>query len=139
MNYKGSKTTRYKLLVEYAKEHGIAKSQKDFGEKLGYTNESGFSQIITCRVPEPRDFYIKLKSLVPNLNTEWLDTGNGDMFVEGHGTNIVQSGIVNGNNTQTANVSSEEIKRLVSLLEAKDKQIEKLLDIIGNQIKSEKS
>ena len=135
MNYKGSKTTRYKLLVEYAKEHGIAKSQKDFGEKLGYTNESGFSQIITCRVPEPRDFYIKLKSLFPNLNTEWLDTGNGDMFIDGHSTNIVQSGIVNGNNTQTNNNASEEIKRLLTLLESKDRQIEKLLNIIENQSK----
>lgn len=138
MNYKGSKTTRYKLLVEYAKEHGIAKSQKDFGEKLGYTNESGFSQIITCRVPEPRDFYIKLKSLFPNLNTEWLDTGNGDMFIDGHSTNIVQSGIVNGNNTQTNNNASEEIKRLLTLLESKDRQIEKLLNIIENQSKTDR-
>ena len=132
MSYKGNKATRYKLLVAYIKEHGIAKSQKDLGEKLGYTNESGFSQIITGRVPEPRDFHIKLKSLVPNLNTEWLNTGNGDMFIDGHSTNIVQSGIVNGNNTQT-NSSSEEIKRLLNLLESKDKQIDRLISVIEKQ------
>lgn len=137
MNYKGNKATRYKLLVEYAKEHGIAKNQKDFGEKLGYMNESSFSQILTCKVSEPRDFYIKLKSLLPLLNTEWLDTGNGDMFLENSGSSIIQSGIVKGNNHQITQ-NSEEVRKLLALLESKDRQIDRLLTIIENQSKSEK-
>lgn len=136
MNYKGNKATRYKLLVEYAKEHGIAKSQKDLGKKLGYTNESSFSQILTGKT-EPKDFYIKLKSLLPLLNTEWLDTGNGDMFLENSGSSIIQSGIVKGNNHQTTQ-NSEEVRKLLALLESKDRQIDRLLTIIENQSKSEK-
>lgn len=75
-----NKIDRYKILVRHIISNGLASSQKDLGNKMGYTNESAFSQIINEKVPTPKDFSDKLKTLLPDLNLGWLDSGVGDMF-----------------------------------------------------------
>lgn len=72
---------RYKILVRYAVSQGIAENQRDLGRMLGYNNESSFSQIINEKVDRPKEFISKLKSLIPNLNIDWIDTGEGDMII----------------------------------------------------------
>lgn len=72
------------------------------------------------------------------LSPSWLLTGQGEMINVNGSENIIQSGIVQGDNNQST-FDKTSMERLLSIIEAKDKQIEKLLDIIGNQIKSEKS
>jgi hypothetical protein len=69
---------------------GIVASQKDLGRKLGYSNESSFSQIINQKVAEPKDFVERIKSLYPELNTDWLLYGEGEM----NGTAIVPAEVV---------------------------------------------
>lgn len=59
---------------------GRVKNQKDLGEKLGYSNESSFSQVINEKVSEPKDFIPKLKQVFPELNANWLLTGEGEML-----------------------------------------------------------
>lgn len=56
---------------------GIIANQKDLGIKLGYPNESYFSQIINGKVTEPKDFVQQLKSLYPDLDENWLLAGQG--------------------------------------------------------------
>ena len=73
---------RRKILIRYIINNGIAQSQKDLGHKLGYSNESSFSQVINGKVKTPNDFPKKLKNLVPNLNINWLLTGEGEMLKE---------------------------------------------------------
>ena len=75
------KLDRYKILVRYIKNTGIAPSQKALGRLLGYSNESYFSQIINGQVPEPKDFGKKVLDLVPGLNLDWLESGEGEMIV----------------------------------------------------------
>lgn len=71
---------RNKILVRHIIKSGLAVSQKDLGQKLGYSNESYFSQILNCKVEYPKDFIQKLKSLLPNLNELWLLNGLGEML-----------------------------------------------------------
>lgn len=75
-----NKIDRYKILILHLISQNIVKNQKDFGQKLGYLNESYFSQIINCKVSEPSDFSRKIKSLFPKLNVSWLEEGKGDMI-----------------------------------------------------------
>ena len=96
-----SKIDRYKSLVRHIVKSGLASSQKDLGKKMGYSNESAFSQIINEKVPTPKDFIIKLRVIVPDLNIDWLETGVGDMF----GRAINQE-IVGDNNTSVAGNSN---------------------------------
>lgn len=71
---------RNKTLVRHIISLGIASSQKDLGVKMGYENESYFSQIINEKVDTPKDFIRRLKEFVPNLNIDWLLTGEGAML-----------------------------------------------------------
>lgn len=71
---------RNKILIRYMIDSHIIESQKDLGRKLGYTNESSFSQVVNGKVKMPKDFISKLKSFVPNLNEEWVLTGEGSML-----------------------------------------------------------
>lgn len=84
-----NKIDRYKILIRYAIQGGVVINQKDFGQKLGYTNESSFSQIINGKVNEPKDFINKVGGLIPDLNLDWLLTGDGEML---HATDVAADG-----------------------------------------------
>jgi phage repressor protein C with HTH and peptisase S24 domain len=70
---------RNKILIEHLIAEGVIKNQRDLGVKMGYTNESAFSQVINEKVATPKDFIAKLKLIMPNLNEEWLVNGTGNM------------------------------------------------------------
>lgn len=83
---------------------GIIASQKDLGAKMGYANESTISQIINEKVKEPKDFVDRLSSFVPDLNKEWLETGEGAMLIsqDNHGGGQHFHGPITGTNPQFA-------------------------------------
>ncbi len=100
-----NKVDRYKILVRYLVSIGVAANQKDLGSKMGYNNESAFSQVINGKTTEPKNFTEKLKNLMPDLNTEWLETGNGNMIVTSQATNTGGQyfhGDITGDNPQFA-------------------------------------
>lgn len=103
-----SKIDRYKIFIRYIKSIGIAPSQKEFGKLLGYGNESYFSQIINGQVEEPKDFMAKIKKLVPDLNTEWLQSGEGEMIVRTVQSNSGGDNI-NGNNVRVTKTESDKL------------------------------
>ena len=72
--------SRFKILIRYAISQGYAESQKDLGRKLGYSSESAFSQVVNNKVSTPKELPIKLKFIIPNLNTDWFETGEGEML-----------------------------------------------------------
>lgn len=104
-----NKIDRYKILVRYLISMGVAVSQRDLGTKLGYNNESAFSQLINGKVTEPKNFTEKLKNLMPDLNLEWLETGEGQMLttnntqeIHDSGTGQQFNGPITGDNPQFA-------------------------------------
>jgi hypothetical protein len=118
-----NKINRFKILITYIIQSGLAENQKDLGNKLGYSNESSFSQIINNKVNTPKNFINRLKSIVPQLNEDWLLYGEGEMLKTGINQEVSgdhNTAVAGNNNT----VNSEElISRLIRLLEKKDEQI----------------
>ena len=93
---------RNKILVRHIVSLGLATSQKDLGAKMGYENESYFSQIINEKVETPKDFILKLKKFVPDLNEAWLLTGNGEMLVAENSTTRITEMVVVGSTEEIA-------------------------------------
>lgn len=88
-----SRVMRNKTLVRHMVKSGIVKNQRDLGEKMGYKNESAFSQVINGRVVEPKEFTAKLKNLLPTLNEDWLVTGEGQMLTTAEPIQVKPIGI----------------------------------------------
>ena len=93
---------RNKILVRHIVSLGLATSQKDLGAKMGYENESYFSQIINEKVETPKDFILKLKKFVPDLNEAWLLTGKGEMSVAENPTARITEMVVVGSTEEIA-------------------------------------
>ena len=138
---------RTKILVRHLILTGKISSQKDLGEKLGYTNESSFSQVINNKVPFPKKTVKNIKTLFPEINTNWLITGEGEMLKDCQNYN--NNGVlINGSNTnspinnkhyysdalQTQNEQLlERVKEKDEQIKEKDAQIKSLLAIIEKQ------
>ena len=119
------KVDRLKLLVRYIVSQQIAANQKDLGKKMGYTNESAFSQVINNRVEMPKDFIAKLKILIPDLNESWLVNGSGEMLAS---SSVAPSAKLV---SETSCVSESAIcAKFIALLEKKDEQIDRLLSLL---------
>ena len=70
---------RVARVVEFLIFSKLALDKRDVAKKLDY-NVSSFSQIINGRVPVSDKFLGKLLELTPNLNENWLLTGEGEML-----------------------------------------------------------
>lgn len=116
-----NKIDRYKILMRYIVNSGIAPSQKAFAALMGYSNESSFSQIINEKVKEPKDFIYKIKCLVPGLNTEWLQTGEGEMISQ-----VVQNNLNGDNiNGKTVKVAKDSSDKFLEVILEQSKQLSK--------------
>lgn len=139
-----NKVDRYKIFVRHLKGLGVVQSQKELGRILGYNNESYFSQIINGQVEEPKDFMGKLKKLVPDLNPEWIQTGDGEMLINSGNTQIVQQNHsgdnINGTHVEVKSDSgklldvilqqSAQLTRSQEQLSKSQEQIDRLISII---------
>lgn len=90
-----NRVDRNRILVRHAIRMGIAPSQKELGKLFGYNNDSAFSQVISGLKSWPKYFTDKFKELVPDLNIDWLENGNGTMLTEDTMPTIVKASIVN--------------------------------------------
>ena len=66
-------------VVSYLIFSKVALDKRDLSQKLGY-NVSSFSQIINGRVPVSDKFIERLLEFAPDLNENWLLTGEGEML-----------------------------------------------------------
>ncbi len=131
---------RYKILINHLKSLGVIENQQDLGRKMGYKNSSAFSQVINGKASEPKLFIQKLKEIYPDLNTNWLMTGEGEMIkgsnnVVQYGSNVNTTGD-NNHIEQSALLDKalgeigELRKALVDALQVNQRQAERLLDIL---------
>lgn len=129
-----NKLDRVKIFITHLIISGVFDSQKTVGVFLGYNNESSFSQILTKKTPIPKNFINKLKKLEPTLNINWIETGEGEMFDSNKitGNSIydnkgnVSQIVGNGNKIATGDRRSDDMQRLLSIIEKKDDQIAKI-------------
>lgn len=124
-----NKVDRFKILVRHLVISGLAPSQKGLGEILGYENESYFSQIINNKVPLPKDFIDKLKSLDSRINESWLLEGEGEMLVE-NSPQINNTGEFTntGDINNTINMANHKEEDFFLITSKMLKQIDMILD-----------
>jgi hypothetical protein len=121
-------TQRIKKVVNWLIFQEVAENEKALADLLGY-KKSSFSQIMNGKVPLSDRFVKKLCSLDENINEVWIMTGEGDMFKN------------NPNSLQAVEIS-REAWRIIQLqsesLAARDSQIEKLIELLKDQIRESK-
>ena len=76
---KGDVYQRVSDVVDFLIYSKVALDKKDLSQKLGY-NASSFSQIVNGRVSVSEKFIEKLSAFAPNINKNWLLTGEGEML-----------------------------------------------------------
>ena len=74
---------RIKKVVRYAIIQGLGDNQAQIGRKMGYNSYSAFSHVLNGSDKEPTNFVGKLLNLVPGLNAQWIETGEGEMINDG--------------------------------------------------------
>lgn len=117
-------------LTSYLKYKRVSKSE--FGRTIGVSN----SFITSMRKSLQPD---KIKSIAmnyPDLNTDWLITGEGEMLRPSVVQNNQSGDNINGN---SVNISKSETEKLLEVINSfneiirkKDEQINRLLTIIEN-------
>lgn len=112
-----NKIQRLKDIIHFAKKQGIVDLNKEFGVLLGYQKDSILSSMLGGSRDIPQNMGRKIKSsILPNLNLEWWETGNGAMLEQGNVT-AINNGTVSGtmttahtiiNNTPASPLPKEE-------------------------------
>lgn len=119
---------RYNLICSTLKSKGIVKSNKEIATKLGYTNQTSFSQILCGAVDIPKSFASKFIVTFPQLNKQFVMFGTGSILND---EDIVVS--------KDTNMESEEYVKIITdfqtALSKSQQQIDRLLSIIENMQK----
>ena len=84
-----SELERIKIAIQWLVSSGVAANQGAVAVLMGYKNKSAFSQILNGHVPIPKKFIEILSSLHPDLNSNWIITGEGDLIVKSQKNNFV--------------------------------------------------
>lgn len=128
---------RIKKVINWLIFQGVAENERELSEMLGYA-KSSFSQLVNGKVPLSDKFVGKLCNLDPNLNSVWVSTGEGDMFLsdclKSENSNIV------GDNNNWNNVNTDaallraldEISEQRKLTQAAQEQVSRLIEVIAN-------
>ncbi len=124
-----SNLKRIKKVINWLIYKEIGESEKEIAERLGYT-KSSFSQIVNGKVPLSDKFISKLCSLDENINLVWVQSGEGEMFLE-HNLNSEQDVTI------PASVWSV-IQRQAQSLSSRDRQIEDLIAMLKEQVQENK-
>lgn len=124
-----SNLKRIKKVINWLIYKEIGESEKEIAERLGYT-KSSFSQIVNGKVPLSDKFISKLCSLDENINLVWVQSGEGEMFIE-HNLNSEKDVTI------PASVWSV-IQRQAQSLSSRDRQIEDLIALLKEQVQENK-
>ena len=124
-----SNLKRIKKVINWLIYKEIGESEKEIAERLGYT-KSSFSQIVNGKVPLSDKFISKLCSLDENINLVWVQSGEGEMFIE-HNLNSEQDVTI------PASVWSV-IQRQAQSLSSRDRPIEDLIALLKEQVQENK-
>jgi len=71
---------RIKIVIQWLVSSGVAANQGAIATLMGYKNKSAFSQILNGHVPIPKKFIESLSSLHPDINSDWILTGEGELI-----------------------------------------------------------
>lgn len=125
-----AKNERLKEAIKEIKyRYGI--NQKEIVARMGLSSATYLSDLISGKSELSELFIDKLVSTFPELDKNWLLTGNGEILK----SSVVQKN-KKGDNNYTDKISinkqASNVDRLLDLLKKKDEQIDRMLTLIEN-------
>lgn len=102
-------------------------SKRRFQASIGVS--SSYIQGITNGMSA--DVLHRISVTYPDLNTDWLLTGEGEMLNSTPGITQNQNG--GSNNSQTVTLGQSDVSKFIELLKKKDEQIDRLLTLLENR------
>lgn len=138
---------RARSIVQWLIKNGYATNQKCLAKLLGY-NHAALSQILNGKVPMSGKFMNTLCSKNSALNRDWLETGEGEMFVAEQersesdqiraiidGNEISGNFLVNILSSQSQLISqlTNYVRSLSIKIDEQQKQIDDLVEKLNNK------
>ncbi len=128
---------RFKNMVNYLLEQRIEFSQNDIAKKIGIS--SGYiSELVQAKKRISKQIVSKLINAYPQLNADYLKTGDGDMVKSVHNI-ITNTGAFSKNTinedfsaqlSELINEQKDMRKDFMNLMSEKNRQINELIEII---------
>jgi hypothetical protein len=136
---------RFLSIIQFLISSKKIRNQQDFVERV-WSDKATISQIKTGKIGIPNNLFEKIASSFPEINCDWLKTGEGEMLNNQNIGNISNSTVVGANvngsgNNITHNNFAEMIelqKGYQELLKKKDEHISELLLIVNKLTYNEK-
>ena len=123
-------TQRIRKAINWLIYCEVAENERALAELLGYT-KSSFSQIVNGKVPLSEKFVKKLCSLDANINEVWILEGRGE-FLKVNTPNGIKENVV------IPASAWEVIQKQADSLAVRDKQIDKLIGMLHDQLQESK-
>ena len=132
---------RCRLAIGYL-TNSMGVTQKEVGIKLGYNNESYFSQVLNGKTGNIKRLIDRIHDLNKNINKEWLTDGTGNMLLSDNramknSTIVGQNIMGNGNNIQHNDASISDLLKIhmdyIEMIKQKDIQINQLIEILSKK------
>lgn len=79
-NSQKEKANRFRCVCDYLINQSDAKNYRDLGVMFGYEVYSSFYHMIAGMVPISKKMIEKLKTFSPQINVDWILTGEGEML-----------------------------------------------------------
>ena len=112
---------RFKEFIAYKRL-----TQRRFQASIGVS--SAYINSITDGIGA--DVLRKVSIEYPELNTDWLLTGEGEMLNSAPSSGITQHQNGGSNNSQTLTPGQSDVSKFIELLQKKDEQIDRLLTLL---------
>jgi DNA-binding MarR family transcriptional regulator len=112
---------RLKKLIRWLIGQGIASSQDELAQKLGYTRSS-FSLIVNEKVKLSPKFINRLCMLDHRINRHWVMTGEGEMILEDK--NLKMEGGLFDQGGENHKENEKNLQLLVNALNEKERELE---------------
>ena len=133
------KSVRLRELIDYLIENQLVYTDAEFAKKID-RDPAYLSKVINDKVALSKKLVDSIINCFPNVNGNWILTGEGEMVVSGNhiGDNIV-SAKASGNSTANATVNyhakpeSQELQSLRGEVDALKKQISELEILLAEE------
>ena len=124
---------RFKSVIDFLIANRIIRNQQQFVEEI-YSDKATVSQIKNGKLNIPNEMFAKIASSFPCISLDWLKDEKGEMIKAinqcNNAHNNAYSSIHQENNNNSVDIILEIQKSYKKIIDKKDEQIDKLIDII---------
>lgn len=128
---------RLREVIDTLINRGIVKSDADFANIVG-RNHTYLSRVLNEKVPYSAKFSKSIVDCFPNVNGNWILTGEGDMVISGdvnienrvnsHNVEVRASGNSNVSINNRGSAETQSLRAKLEILERQNAELQRLLE-----------